>query len=186
MTNETEFSYPEMGKGEEEVKQLRERIEKNLSNLAPPVKQKMEIRPIIKPVIPEVEVPTEIKVEPEKVEVKEEIEEKPVLAPLFVKIDRYRNILNTITHLKTTLLMIKNSFAALNELEKVRTENMKLIQDAMERVEKRILNLDTELIRPMGLHEEIPEYGDVQTISATIADLRGQIGQLKEELETIA
>lgn len=174
---QVEFTYPEIDKGEEEVKRLRERIEK----VSEPV---ILEKPKEEKVTPKVEVPIEIKIKPEKVELKEE--EKPVFAPLFVKLDRYRKILNTIAQLKTTLLMVKNSFIALNELEKVRIENMKLIQEALNKVEKRILDLDTELIRPSGLHEEIPEYGDVQAISATIADLKGQIEQLKAELETIS
>jgi hypothetical protein len=43
-------------------------------------------------------------------------------------------------------------------------------------------------VRPSGYHEivETPEYQDVETVEATIADLRGQIEQLKTELENVS
>jgi hypothetical protein len=81
--------------------------------------------------------------------------------------------------------MIKNTLAVLNELEKVRHENMKLLQDALAKTEKKILDLDSEFIRPPDFQEELPEYGDVETVSTTIEDLKGQIGRLKEELNTM-
>lgn len=125
---------------------------------------------------------------PQKVEHKEEKEpERPAFAPLFVKIDRYRSILNSLGYLKTALVMVKNSFATLNELERARNQTLDVIQKALEKIEKKISSLDIELVRPAGFHEptEAIEYHDVETIEATIADLKGQIDQLKAELENM-
>ena len=122
--------------------------------------------------------------------------EKPSFAPLFVKIDRYRQILNAIGSLKTTMIMLKNSLLTLNELDKARDETFKLVQDAVGKLEGKLNSLDQELVRPSGFQErtnishdttsERPEYQDVETVEATIADLKGQIEQLKSELETVA
>ncbi len=110
--------------------------------------------------------------------------ERPVFAPLFVNIDRYRNILNALGYMRTSLIMIRNSFATLNELEKARNETLKLIQEAIEKLDKKLATLDSELIRPAGYHSDTsPEYQDVETVQATVADLKGQIEQLKSELE---
>ncbi len=118
------------------------------------------------------------------------IEEKvarPMFAPLFVKIDRYRNILNALGQLKTSIVMIRNSFSTLNELEKARFETLKLIEEAVGRLENKLSALDTELVRPAGFHSDAsPEYQDVETVHATVADLKGQIEQLKSELDHIA
>ena len=114
-------------------------------------------------------------------------EERPVFAPLFVKIDRYRNILTALGQLRTSVVMVRNSFSTLNELEKARFETLKLIEDAIEKVDKKLASLDTELLRPAGYHTELTnEYQDVETVQATVADLKGQIAQLKDELGSMA
>ncbi len=129
--------------------------------------------------------------EPEEVENKQnatsrdESYDRPSFAPLFVKIDRYRNILSALGYLKTTIVMVRNSFATLNELEKARSETMKLIHHALEKVDKKLSTLDSELIRPSGYHEppSATSYEEVAGVESSIADLKGQIDQLKAELE---
>jgi hypothetical protein len=121
--------------------------------------------------------------------------ERPSFAPLFIKIDRYRQILSAVGHLKTTMIMIKNSLITLNELDKARDETFKLVQDAIEKLEGRLDSLDQELVRPSGFQDRVPttthdviekpQYQDVETIEATIADLKGQIEQLKSELDSV-
>lgn len=115
---------------------------------------------------------------------KEETHAERPVAPLFIKLDRYKSILSTISNLKTSIIMLRNNFAILTELDRLREENLKLIQETLEKVENRLMSLDTELIRPSGFREETPEFHDVQTIEATLVDLKGQIEQLKEELES--
>lgn len=110
--------------------------------------------------------------------------DRPAFAPLFVKIDRYRNILSAMGQIRTSIAMIRNSFATLNELEKARLETLKLIEEAVNKVEAKILSLDSEMLRPTGaLPEAMPEYHDVETVQATVADLQGQIKEMKSELD---
>ncbi|MDI6798987.1 MAG: hypothetical protein QMD12_03295 [Candidatus Aenigmarchaeota archaeon] len=121
--------------------------------------------------------------EPEKP--KEEVkEEKPAFAPLFVKLDKYRQILMLLSELKTTLVAIKNNFTVLNEIEKIEEENIKLLQKAIEKVDKKIVSLDTQLLRPPVFEEELPteaeELGDV------LSSLKSEVEQLKSELQNIA
>lgn len=116
--------------------------------------------------------------------------ERPMFAPLFVKLDRYRQILNLVGYLKNSITLMRNSLATLNELEKARNETVRIVYDALEKIEKGIGELDSELVRPAGYSSEDdelekPEYRDVETVGATIADLREQIEQLKSEVEAI-
>ena len=110
---------------------------------------------------------------------------QPAYAPLFVKIDRYRNILTSLGGIKSTIGIVRNSFAALNELDKARTQTMGVIQSALEKIEKKLGSLDNELIRPTGFQTQPSpdEYQDVHNVEATVADLKGQIQQLKSELQ---
>jgi len=121
--------------------------------------------------------------QPKEVQAKQE---RPVSAPLFIKLDRYKQILNSLAELKTALIMIKNSFSVMNELEKLKNENLKMIENVIERIDKRISGLDSEFLRPSGYHEELPEeVYEVESLGATLTDLRDQVNQLKAELESL-
>lgn len=124
-------------------------------------------------------------VEKQPVEKEEKESERPAFAPLFVKIDRYRHILNTMQYLKSTMNLIKNTFSVLNELEKIRAENIKLIQKTIEKVDKKLLTLDSEFMRPSGFIEEMPEVHDVEGLESTLVELRDQVNQLKSELQSL-
>jgi hypothetical protein len=134
----------------------------------------------------ETKVETMPEIRPETRFVETKVVEKPTFAPLFVKIDRYRQILNSVGSLKTANMIIKNSLMTLRELDKARDETFKLIQDGIDKMEKRLNSLDQELIRPSGFCDmaEKPEYQDIETIGATIAGLKGEIEQLRTELNT--
>ena len=112
-------------------------------------------------------------------------EEKPTVAPLFVKIERYRQILNTIGTLKTSLIVVKNSLDTLDQIEKARDQVYSIVTDVVGRMDEKLVNLDNELLRPAGFHtpsDASPEQQDVRSIEATVSELRGQIDQLRSEL----
>lgn len=110
---------------------------------------------------------------------------QPTAAPLFVKIDRYRNLVTSLGAIKSGIGLLRTSLATLNELDKAKQQNMSVIQGTVEKIEKRIQTLDRELVRPSGFSApSSPEdYQDVHSVGATVADLRGQIQQLRSELE---
>jgi len=117
---------------------------------------------------------------------RQEQEEKPAFAPLFVKIDRYRQILSTINNLRNTLMLLKNNFMILNELEKLKEENMTLIKETLEKMEKRMSSLDTQFMRPSGFMEDAEDMQDVGMADATLADLSSQVEDLKAQLQSLA
>jgi len=112
----------------------------------------------------------------------EKIPEKATFAPLFVKIDRYRNILKSLGELKTTLSLMRNSFAVLDQMEQLKIENMKLIMNALDKVEKKLIALDAEFLRPSGFHDEMSEQYEAESLQGVVSDLQSQIQQLKSEI----
>ncbi len=111
--------------------------------------------------------------------------EKPTVAPLFVKMDRYRQILTTIGNLKTALMIVKNSLGTLKQIEKVRDDTFNIVSDIVEKMDEKLIALDNDLLRPAGYHDggmEPEEKQDIRTIEATVSDLQGQIEQLRLEL----
>ncbi len=114
--------------------------------------------------------------------------EKPTAAPLFVKIERYRQILTAIGNMKTALVIIKNSMDTLNQIDKVRNQTIGIVNDIIGKMDEKLIDLDNDLLRPAGFQtSEVasPEQQDIRSIEATVSDLQGQIEQLKTELNKV-
>ena len=112
-------------------------------------------------------------------------QDKATFAPLFVKIDRYRNILKSLGELKTTLALLKNAFVMLDQIEKIENENMNLIASALDNIEKKMMSLDSEFLRPSGFEDETSETYEFQNVQAVVSDLQSQIEQLKNEMQPV-
>ena len=106
-------------------------------------------------------------------------------APLFVKIDRYRNILKSLGELKTTLVLMKNAFIMLDQMEQLKTENMNLIMNALDKIEKKLAALDSEFLRPSGFQDEMSDAYEVENKQGVISDLHSQIQQLQNEVQQV-
>jgi len=105
------------------------------------------------------------------------------LAPLFVKVEKYNNILKSLSELKTTMIVMKNSLAALSQLDQIRNENMNLIVNALDKVEKKLLALDAAFLRPASLQEESGDTEEVEGLHEVMSGLRSQIEQLKNQVQ---
>jgi len=141
-------------------------------------------QPPIEEKIPEVEKPVTVEEKPAPPVTEEP--EKPVFAPLFVKIEKYRSVLNSINDLKTTVIMIKNAFSIQKQIDSLRNENRKFLELAIKKIDKKIVSLDMDFLRPQGYEEEFPppiyEAGGLEGV---VDDLKKQIEGLKSELQTI-
>jgi len=123
---------------------------------------------------------------PEEPEVETKEEVKKEFTPMFIKLEKYEQILNTMTEVKSVLSLLKNSFFVLNENEKLRSETVELIKESIDRIERRVAALDSVLLKPPG-YEEMPkeEEHKIDDMGDTLSTLRLQIDQLKQQLETI-
>ena len=112
---------------------------------------------------------------------------EPVQAPLFIKLDRYREIISNLTQLKTLVAVVKNSLSTLIQLEKARDETIQVVKKTLSKIDEKLSILDKELVRPTGFAPTTaPEYHEIQSVETTIAGLKGQIEQLKAELQALS
>jgi hypothetical protein len=112
---------------------------------------------------------------------------RPAFAPLFVKIEKYRSVLNHISDLKTTIIMLKNALGVQKQIESLRDENRKFLELAINKIDKKIFSLDTEFLRPRGFEEEFPPaIYETEGLEGVVDDLKKQIEGLKSELKTIS
>ena len=176
----------------ERLKAELEKVSQPVQNAPAPQQQPLFApRPV--PQTPVARIPVQIQVQrpqPVKMEYPERYEHlqerQQQVAPVFVKIDKYRSILNSMNYLKTSMVMLKNTFTVLSELEKIRDENIRLMMDMMGKIEKRLATLDAEFLRPSGFTEEMDDLHDVEGIESTLTDLHGQIEEMRTQLDSLA
>jgi hypothetical protein len=109
------------------------------------------------------------------------IETSQEVAPLFVKIEKYREVVANIQEIRILLNGIKNIFNLLYEIEHVRNDATKLLSTTLQRVERSLIELDTSLLRP-GDFETSPT-SDMSGIEQALSQLTQQLTILRNELE---
>ncbi len=128
----------------------------------------------------EVEIKAE-EVKPETQEVAfEEPEEKPKFAPLFVKIDRYREVLGLLEKGASEAERLRELLGLLREVESTRAEVEAKLKETVSSLSETLRKLDEEFVRPEGMEEagERKEFRSVDT-----EELRKVIKELGEKLK---
>ncbi len=126
-------------------------------------------------------------------EIKEAIQDdysEPVMppsssAPLFVKVDKYREVLTSIQEMKIFLSGLKQIFSVMNEIETMRTDSINILRATMQRLEKTVVEIDTELLRPRGVDMSslTAGEGEMRHIESSLDDLQKQLHHLKKDLQ---
>ena len=118
-----------------------------------------------------------------------QIEDMPEdLTPVFVKISKYRDILNSVNYVRMGFNLIKNQIAILSKLQKLQRQNMELLYTALEKVSTQLTKLDSDFTKPVDFMKEVSEMklDDVKGLEKTIGDLKSQIEQLRGDVEAMA
>lgn len=129
---------------------------------------------------------TEIKEEEKQVE---EIipPERPAAVPVFVKLERYKEIINSMNEVKVRLNTIKNAVSVLREIENLREECSKLIRNAIDKIDGKMTSLDAEFLRPIGYVEEVPKVSrEAESLDNILSDLKSKVDQLRSEIQAVA
>lgn len=110
------------------------------------------------------------------------------LAPVFVKISKYKDILNTVNYLKMGFGVIKSQISILSKLIKMERDNMDLLYAALEKVGGQLNKLDSDFTKPVDFMREVADMKvqDVRGLESSMDDLKSQIEKLKSEVETLA
>ena len=108
-----------------------------------------------------------------------------VSAPLFVKVEKYQGMLASLSEMRSFVSSMKQLFNVLYELETVRNESLKIMRVNVQRLEKSLLEMDSNLLRPKGI--EMPSYseGEVHHIEDSLGELQRQLADLRRELQEL-
>ena len=128
-------------------------------------------------------------IEPEKEIVKNEVKQETIKneqsVPLFVKIDKYKDILDIVNDIKSVLFFAKNTLAVQRQIEIIVNENRKLLEDSINKLEEKIIFLDRELTKP-GVYESKKTEQQPEKVDNVLDELKKQIENLKADLKNIA
>jgi len=111
------------------------------------------------------------------------IEETPKIAPLFVRVDKYKEILNNINQLKTTITNIQNLLAIRKEINKIHSESDEILEKSLQRFSDATNSFSREFTLPRGIKHlvRIPE----EKVDENISKIGEEIAKLRTELEKI-
>ncbi len=117
-----------------------------------------------------------------KNKIKEELPE----APLFVKVDKYNDLISILQEMKTFSSSVKNVYNVLTQIEALRTDALNLMKISVQRLEKNVAEMDNELIRPKGIEmKQNRSELDARHIEDSLEDLQKQLATLKTSLTQI-
>ena len=138
-----------------------------------------DIKNAVEDKIPEIEHITEQEIKP--------IQKISGSAPLFVKIDKYREVLESIQEIKIFISGIKQMFNIMQEIESTKKETDKIMKATTQRLERCVLGIDSILLKPKGADQEIMQKGEAEVsyVKESLTELKKQLSSIKDELHEL-
>jgi len=126
--------------------------------------------------------------EEKKVEVKEEEfhPEEGEFAPLFIKVERYRQVLQNLEELKVFNKNIGRLLQISQELEGIRRDNLATLFKMFQKVNEKIESLYSGLLKPSSLKVPgVEARVEITKLDDVLEDLKKEITILRDEIEKI-
>jgi len=120
----------------------------------------------------------------EIIDIERMIEETPKIAPLFVKIEKYKEILESIQKLKMSMKNIQFLLSFKEQIKKIDTESDELLLRTIQGFSQAVGDFSMNFAIPRGV-SYIPRPPLEERVDASVSDLGSKITKLREELEKI-
>jgi hypothetical protein len=108
--------------------------------------------------------------------------------PLFIKLDKYGEVVDSIQKLKSTALGLRDALDALDDVEKELRNGLSITQKALDSFNTVLTTLDSRLLKVEHMDEPRPS-GEAKAarreVNAYIRDVYDQIEKIKGELKSI-
>ena len=111
-------------------------------------------------------------------------EPKPTAPSLFIKIEKYQEIVKQIQNLKSLSLTLRDAMDALSEMEKELKNGMQMAKSSLDKFNYTLLQLDGSLIRSQGVATSPSE--DTKELEDYVRDIYKQVERLKGDMRTIS
>ncbi len=112
---------------------------------------------------------------------------KKASPPVFVKLERYREILEDVQKLRSYSLGLRDALDAMGEIEKEFKTAMSLTNKVLDKVNIIISSLDMKLLQKSGPNmDTLPPIKPPEDVDNYVKGIYEQIDKLKAELQSIA
>lgn len=120
--------------------------------------------------------------------VKAPVEKGGVSPPVFVKVERYGELLEDVNQLRSYSLGMRDALDALSEIEKELKAAMNLTAKVLDKVNMVISSIDMKLLKKSGpvLSAETETIRPPLEVESNLKEIYDQIERLKGELKTIS
>ncbi len=108
---------------------------------------------------------------------------REVSAPLFVKVDKYNDILDKLDQTKALLSGIKGVFPLIAEADAVKKDAVETLRLTLQKVEKNIVILDSAMLRPGEFQLDQKSPAEAKHVEDSLTQLQLHLGSLKSDLE---
>jgi len=113
------------------------------------------------------------------------IEETPKIAPIFVRVDKYKEILSHLQELKTTIKNLEGALAVRKAVHKINAESDEVIEKALQKFTESTSLFGREFVTPRGAEHFAKGSEKEDVVDGTISQISDEITKLKQELEKI-
>ncbi|MCD6368059.1 MAG: hypothetical protein J7L45_03160, partial [Candidatus Aenigmarchaeota archaeon] len=106
----------------------------------------------------------------------------PDMAPLFVKIDRYREVLKKLQELKMLLKRMTRLISLSYEVDEIKGDVTERIRDATSKITDTLISLDEIFVKPEEYRPESLYERKTQEFEGQMFDLQEELRHLRREL----
>jgi len=100
-------------------------------------------------------------------------------APMFVKLEKYNEVLGTISELREFVQSLKYVFDIAEEAEAIRTDAIRVVRASLNKLEKSIHQVDAGLVKPSGWKSD----KHLGSTKISIERLQSQLARLRKDVE---
>ena len=121
---------------------------------------------------------------PDDLKMVEPIPEKAKFAPLFVKVEKYREILESINRMKMVIVNLQSIIEVQNNIRTLRSQVDEELHKEIAQLNEVIQNLDTQLVRPKAVEPYImPKPSETAKMQGYVSELEGELSKLQDQLK---
>ena len=107
------------------------------------------------------------------------------IPPLFIKIDKYGEVIKNVQRLKSFSLGLRDAIDALSDIEKELSTGLSIANRALDNFNTTISLLDAKLLRASGTNLTNAEVDVPDELDSYVKNIYDQMSKLKHELKSI-